>query len=35
MEERAKLLGGRLNAGPEPGGGWAVRAALPKAGHRS
>lgn len=35
MEERAKLLGGRLDAGPEPGGGWAVRAALPKAGHRS
>jgi len=35
MEERARLLGGRLDAGPEPGGGWAVRAELPKAGHRA
>lgn len=35
MEERARLLGGRLDAGPEPGGGWAVRAELPKTGHRA
>jgi signal transduction histidine kinase len=29
MRERAELLGGELAAGPEPGGGFAVRALLP------
>ncbi|MFN8196342.1 MAG: sensor histidine kinase [Nocardioidaceae bacterium] len=29
MAERAQLLGGTLHAGPAPGGGWAVEAALP------
>lgn len=32
MEERAKLLGGTLSAGPKPDGGWQVRALLPKDG---
>ena len=30
MAERAKLLGGTLDAGPRPGGGWAVEATLPR-----
>jgi signal transduction histidine kinase len=29
MEERASALGGRLHAGPRPGGGFRVRAWLP------
>ncbi|MFZ0753060.1 MAG: hypothetical protein WAN00_04765, partial [Trebonia sp.] len=29
MRERVALLGGQLRAGPEPGGGFAVRALLP------
>jgi signal transduction histidine kinase len=29
MAERAQLLGGRLEAGPRPEGGWSVRAELP------
>jgi signal transduction histidine kinase len=29
MRERVALLGGQLRAGPEPGGGFAVRAVLP------
>ncbi len=32
MQERASLLGGTCQAGPAPGGGWAVRAALPRTG---
>lgn len=31
MSERASALGGTLEAGPEPGRGWAVRAELPRA----
>jgi signal transduction histidine kinase len=31
MRERAALCGGRLDAGPRPGGGWFVRATLPVA----
>lgn len=30
MAERAKLLGGTFNAGPRPGGGWAVAATFPR-----
>jgi signal transduction histidine kinase len=30
MAERASLLGGTLQAGPDPDGGWTVRALLPK-----
>jgi signal transduction histidine kinase len=30
MAERAKLLGGTLEAGPSPGGGWTVTAVLPR-----
>jgi hypothetical protein len=29
MRERAELYGGTLAAGPDPGGGWRVRAELP------
>jgi signal transduction histidine kinase len=29
MRERATLLGGTLDAGPAPGGGFTVRAVLP------
>ncbi len=29
MRERAGVLGGTLDAGPNPGGGWRVRAVLP------
>lgn len=29
MRERAELLGGSLDAGPDPDGGWAVEASLP------
>ncbi|WP_133260139.1 sensor histidine kinase [Streptacidiphilus pinicola] len=29
MKERAEALGGRVEAGPRPGGGWLVRAELP------
>jgi signal transduction histidine kinase len=29
MRERAKLLGGELTAGPQPGGGWRVAARIP------
>ncbi|MGW4928249.1 sensor histidine kinase [Agromyces sp. NPDC004153] len=32
MAERADLLGGTCEAGPAPGGGWAVNAVLPRAG---
>jgi signal transduction histidine kinase len=32
MTERAKLLGGRLEAGPSTDGGWTVTAVLPKSG---
>ncbi len=32
MTERAALLGGTLEAGPGPGGGWTVDAVLPKGG---
>ncbi|MFZ0077617.1 MAG: hypothetical protein WAL13_00775, partial [Trebonia sp.] len=32
MRERVALLGGQLRAGPEPGGGFAVRALLPMDG---
>ena len=32
MAERADLLGGTCEAGPAPGGGWAVTAVLPRAG---
>ncbi|MEV6600814.1 histidine kinase [Actinoplanes sp. NPDC051346] len=32
MRERAEALGGALDAGPRDGGGWRVRAVLPKAG---
>lgn len=32
MAERAALLGGSCEAGPAPGGGWAVTAVLPRAG---
>ncbi|MFC3575873.1 sensor histidine kinase [Streptomyces yaanensis] len=39
MRERIELLGGRLEAGPRPGGGWYVRASVPlrgaKAAHRT
>jgi hypothetical protein len=31
MRERVALLGGRLSAGPRPGGGFTVRAELPAA----
>lgn len=31
MRERAKLLGGRLEAGPHPDGGWRVHTRLPRA----
>jgi len=33
MGERAQLLGGSLNAGPGPGGGWLVEAVLPAKMH--
>ncbi|MFC7329968.1 sensor histidine kinase [Marinactinospora rubrisoli] len=33
MRERARAVGGRLQAGPRPGGGFAVRAELPLRGH--
>lgn len=32
MTERAALLGGTLDAGPDPAGGWTVRAVLPRSG---
>ncbi len=32
MAERAKLLGGTFEAGPQPGGGWRVAASLPRSG---
>lgn len=32
MKERAALLGGTLEAGPDPGRGWTVSAVLPRAG---
>lgn len=31
MSERALLLDGSLEAGPDPQGGWSVRASLPVA----
>ena len=33
MKERAQLLGGQLEAGPSPSGGWCVEASLPRRGH--
>ena len=33
MSERAAALGGQVNAGPGPGGGWQVHARLPLSGH--
>jgi signal transduction histidine kinase len=35
MTERATLLGGTLEAGPNPDSGWTVNAVLPKAGART
>lgn len=35
MRERCRLLGGRLDAGPSPGGGFEVSARLPTVGPRS
>ncbi|OWY62407.1 hypothetical protein B7486_58600 [cyanobacterium TDX16] len=35
MAERAKILGGTLDAGPRPGGGWSVAAVLPRHGSPS
>jgi len=32
MKERARLLGGKLEAGPDPDGGWYVRAVIPTGG---
>lgn len=32
MEERVKLMGGQFEAGPNPEGGWLVRATVPRAG---
>lgn len=32
MRERASVFGGRLNVGPEPGGGWRVHAVIPYQG---
>jgi signal transduction histidine kinase len=32
MRQRVSSLGGSLSVGPQPHGGWAVRAALPLAG---
>ena len=32
MAERAKMLGGTLEAGPRPGGGWSIAATLPRKG---
>ena len=34
MTERATMLGGRVEAGPAPGGGWRVRAVLPATSER-
>lgn len=34
MRERVELLGGHLEAGPRPSGGWAVHATLPTTGPR-
>lgn len=34
MAERAKLLGGVCQAGPDPAGGWTVEATLPREGSR-
>jgi signal transduction histidine kinase len=35
MRERIEVLGGTLDAGPQPGAGWSVRATLPlQAGDR-
>jgi signal transduction histidine kinase len=31
MRERVEALGGRLNVGPQTGGGWRLRAELPVA----
>lgn len=35
MAERAKLLGGTLEAGPSPAGGWRVNATIPSSGIQS
>jgi signal transduction histidine kinase len=35
MTERAKLLGGTFEAGPDQGRGWTVNAVLPRAGSRT
>ncbi len=35
MRERVAVLGGTLDVGPAPDGGWTVRAVLPGTGHRA
>jgi signal transduction histidine kinase len=35
MAERVKLLGGTLEAGPRPNGGWCIAATLPRNGRRA
>ena len=35
MAERASLLGGTLQAGPNPDGGWTVDAVLPRGGAKT
>nr|WP_034275686.1 histidine kinase [Haloechinothrix halophila] len=35
MRERASVFGGRLNVGPEPGGGWRVHAVIPHQGRHA
>jgi signal transduction histidine kinase len=34
MRERVEALGGHLDAGPRPGGGWAVAVSIPRAARR-
>ncbi len=35
MRERASVFGGRLNVGPEPGGGWRVHTVIPHQGRHA